>query len=632
MITGRTLGPVELMVDGAPAPAEMLWRKNLALLVYLARSPRRTRTRQHLMGLLWPDKPEPSARHSLREAVRVVRRCVGEEGVETSGDQIRLAGATELDVERLEELHGAGDWAAAASLVAGEFLEGFGVPEASGFEEWLAAERLAWRRRSVEVLVRQAECLLAMGDAARASELASRALGLDPLAEPAVQSAMKSLAISGDRAGALERYESHARRLKELGSIEPGAPLRVLADRVRQGRTWQIPAYLGAGRVEGAESRRAPLVGRGAEFKQVVDAWVAARDGHKAGVGVVLGDPGVGKTRLMEELLVRARLEGAFVAAMVVVPADRGEAWSGVYGLARALGDAAGLAGAQPPALAAFASQLPGWADRFGTQVRGVAPYTPGRALSEVVAAVCDAQPVVLALDDAHWLDDESLGALTSTLRDRASSPLFVVVGMSPQSDRPQLDALRTRIGRDLPGVTVPLSGLPETALKDLATWAFPRYTDAELDRVTRRVLVDSAGLPLLAVELLHAVAVGLDLAGTDAAWPRPFKTLDQTLPNDLPDAVLAAIRVGFRRLSKDAQHTLAALAVLGDRVETALVGRAAGLSGEALSGALDELEWQRWLMSDSRGYGFVARIVKDTVARDMLTPAQRQRVMERLG
>ncbi|MBA3496587.1 MAG: trifolitoxin synthesis, TfuA, partial [Gemmatimonadales bacterium] len=81
MIVCRTLGPVELTVDGAPAPAEMLWRKHLALLVYLARSPRLTRSREHLIGLLWADRTEAAARHSLSEALRVIRRHAGQSAV-----------------------------------------------------------------------------------------------------------------------------------------------------------------------------------------------------------------------------------------------------------------------------------------------------------------------------------------------------------------------------------------------------------------------------------------------------------------------------------------------------------------------------------------------------------------------
>ncbi len=209
-----------------------------------------------------------------------------------------------------------------------------------------------------------------------------------------------------------------------------------------------------------------------------------------------------------------------------------------------------------------------------------------------------------------------------------------MLITRAPHPPREELDQLCERIGRDLAGVAVRLTPLDRDALRRLAAWSLPTYGDAELDRVARRVAVDSAGLPLLAVELLHAVALGLDIqaAGGARAWPAEHRTLDQTMPGDLPDAVTAAIRVGFRRLSKDAQTVLAAASVLGDRVPAVALGRATGLEAERLSAALDELEWERWLAAESRGYSFVARVVRDAVARDMLTAGQRQRILEAAG
>src|SRR2546426_5943382 len=120
MIFCRTLGPVAVSVDGGSAPPELLWRKNLALLVYLARSPKRARAREHLIGLLWGDKPEGAARHSLNEAVRVLRRHAGDGGVETEAGQVRLGtGAGELDTERLGARLAAQDYRGAGELVAG---------------------------------------------------------------------------------------------------------------------------------------------------------------------------------------------------------------------------------------------------------------------------------------------------------------------------------------------------------------------------------------------------------------------------------------------------------------------------------------------------------------------------------
>ena len=116
MIVCRTLGPVELTVDGSAAPAELRWRKNLALLVYIAHSPKRTRTREHITGLLWGDKSDSAARHSLREAIRVLRRTLGEERLKTEHDQVQLSpDALELDTEQFQALEEAGDWEAARS-------------------------------------------------------------------------------------------------------------------------------------------------------------------------------------------------------------------------------------------------------------------------------------------------------------------------------------------------------------------------------------------------------------------------------------------------------------------------------------------------------------------------------------
>ena len=143
---------------------------------------------------------------------------------------------------------------------------------------------------------------------------------------------------------------------------------------------------------------------------------------------------------------------------------------------------------------------------------------------------------------------------------------------MVPHPKRPELDELRARIGRDLAGEAVRLRPLDRAALRRLAERMLPGYDRVAIDRVTRRVATDSAGMPLLAVELLRAVALGLDLGTISEAWPEPLRTLDQTLPGELPDAVVAAIRIGFRRLSPSAQRVLAAASVLGDLVAASLL------------------------------------------------------------
>src|SRR6266581_2828432 len=104
MIFCQTLGPPVVRLDDGSAPASLQWRKNLALLVYLARSPKRARRRDHLLGLLWGDQPQEKARASLNQVLLTLRSYVGP-ALESDKAEVRLTdGAVTLDVEQLDAL------------------------------------------------------------------------------------------------------------------------------------------------------------------------------------------------------------------------------------------------------------------------------------------------------------------------------------------------------------------------------------------------------------------------------------------------------------------------------------------------------------------------------------------------
>lgn len=630
MIVCRVLGPVEVTVDGLTAPPELLWRKHLALLLYLARSPKRARTREHLTGLLWPDKDESAARHSLNEALRVVRKAAGDDAIDTTAGQVRLAHqAVRLDAEDLELRAAQGEWAEAAAMVAGEFLEGFGLPGSGVFEDWLAAERRHWTERSTWVLLGLSDALLREGRTEAALSAARRADGLDPLNERAARAVMGASALLGDSVAALDHFARYTERhTREIGST-PGADIRMLADRIRAGSAGRTRPAAATRSAE--ERRRAPLVGRARELDQLLEHWERCQAGGGAAGLLLVGDSGTGKTRLLEEFLGRIRLTGGPTALVRAVEGDGEEAGGGLIGLARGgLLEAPGLPAASPAAIGMFAAQLPEWAERF-PRAGGGPEQTITAAFSTIVGAVVGEGPLLLAVDDAHWIDRVSLLGLLATLRDHARAPFCLLLSAADQPPRAELDELRHRLGGEVPGAVVELKPLDRESLRLLAAWYLPGHDAVALERVARRVGQDSAGIPFLAVELLSAIALGLDLGLGSAAWPEPFRTLSQTLPGDLPDSVVAALRIGFRRLSKDAQDVLSAAAVTGDRNTEAVLGRACGLEPAKVAAALDELEWQRWLESDARGYGFVARLAGQVVARDMVTPGQRDRFRARV-
>ena len=620
----RVLGPVRVTVAGADAPAELLWRKHVALLVYLARSPRRSRTREHLIGLLWSDRDERQARHSLSEALRVLRRALGDERLVADVDQVRLTpDAVALDCDRFAELCERSEWIAAAALVDGEFLEGLAIPEASDFENWLAVERAQWRARALDALVQGVAAALARGDAASAARVGLRAVALDRTSEPAARAAMRALTLAGDRAAALRVADELAHGLHDMLGTQVSEETARLVARVRDTRVGR--------RVVAAppDARpRPPLVSRSVELAMLTAAWQRARSG-RGQVVIVEGEPGEGKTRLIEELVAHARLDDASVAAARAVPAEQQAEWSALVGLlAGGLGDVPGLAGAPPEALAGLAA-LDG---DLRTRFRSPAPAAPvGDALGAVVSAVAAERPLLMVLDDVQWCDAATLNALPALARDTAARPVLLLLGLSrgsPEGER--LEELRARLGRDLEGTVVRLERFDAAALRELVRWALPRYDADDAERLTRRVERDTGGLPLLVVAMLEAVAAGFAPAPDAPAWPSPHRTLVDSLPGDLPPTIVGVVCRRYRALSEAAQQALGAAAALEERVDADRLARATGLDRASLEQALDALEWERWLVADARGYVFTAPIERAVLLQEMITPGQVRRYRDR--
>ena len=264
--------------------------------------------------------------------------------------------------------------------------------------------------------------------------------------------------------------------------------------------------------------------------------------------------------------------------------------------------DAPGIAGAPPAALAALAAAAAGMGGALSRRpfVRAGAAPSRGRWWRRWARPPPSSPSCSRSTTPSGWtpIPRSRSARCCATCRPAVT----LVLATAPYPPRPELDELRSRIGRDLEGgVITPSPARPGRAPASGRSDA-ARIRPAALDRVVRRVANDSAGLPLLAVELLRAVALGLDLGTISGAWPEPLRTLDQSLPGDLPDAVITAIRVASRRLTPAAQRVLVAAAVLGDLATPPVLERALGLSADEVARALDELEWHRWLTAEPRG------------------------------
>jgi DNA-binding SARP family transcriptional activator len=163
-------GSFRVALDGEPVTG-FVSDKARALLAFLAVEAERPHRRESLVGLLWPEYPEKSARANLRNVLANVRQVIGDRkadppflSIERQTIQFNPEADAQVDVtafteglelasaslpshaETIQELE------AAVALYQGGFLEGFSLPDSSAFEEWALLKREQLQRQALEAL------------------------------------------------------------------------------------------------------------------------------------------------------------------------------------------------------------------------------------------------------------------------------------------------------------------------------------------------------------------------------------------------------------------------------------------------------------------------------------------------
>jgi DNA-binding SARP family transcriptional activator/Tfp pilus assembly protein PilF len=238
MIELLTLGGLDLRASDARDVRPLLQQpKRCALLAYLALAgSQRFHRRDSLVAIFWPELDDSHARGALRQALRFIRRTLGDGVVTTRGEEeIGVdSGAVTVDARRFEQLCEADRPAEALALYRGDFLHGFFLSEASpAFDEWVDHERLRLRTMAAKSAWALAEERRDAGDFAGALEMARRAAAFSPDSEAETARVIALLDASGDRASALAAYDALARRLKTEFDTEPAPETRALIHDIR---------------------------------------------------------------------------------------------------------------------------------------------------------------------------------------------------------------------------------------------------------------------------------------------------------------------------------------------------------------------------------------------------------------
>jgi DNA-binding SARP family transcriptional activator len=204
-------------------------RHVLALLAILAETARPL-PRGRVAEMLWPETDEATVRARLRRLMHRLSEAAGRDAIVTAGETIGLDPGIAVDsrdfftlAEAGLRMRDAGTLRRATELHSAPFLDGFELPHAEGFSDWVLARRAELERLQARALRMLAEVDADAGDCDAAISAAARLLALDPLREQSHRLLMRLHARAGDA----DRLEAAFRHCVQVLADELGvAPSR----------------------------------------------------------------------------------------------------------------------------------------------------------------------------------------------------------------------------------------------------------------------------------------------------------------------------------------------------------------------------------------------------------------------
>jgi DNA-binding SARP family transcriptional activator len=598
-------------------------RKAEALLAYLALEGHRPLRRDHLAALLWSGAEPTSALASLRQCLSLIGKACGRGWVQGDGRELQLTAAHfTVDVPAFEAATSSADLdaqAAAGAAYRGELLAGLALDEPA-FDDWLRARRLRLQAQAVRLFERLGDGLQAAGRIEAALQATLRLLELDPLHEPAHRRLMRLQAGLGRRHAALRQYQVCVDVLRRELGTEPEPATRGLYHELLRMPAAQAGPTPGPQPAAAARPvHEAPLVGRADELAALLAALDAARAGQGRLV-LLLGEAGVGKTRLGDELAARAQdqrlrvLVGRCHESQRLLPLAP---WTDALRLAGVAADGALLA-ALAPWRADLASLLPELAPAAPPPVHeGSALARQARlyeALIQLLGRLVAASPTLLLIEDLHWADVPSMGLLGALARRAGGWPLLLVAS-ARQEDLAASPRLQ-QVLRELDAAPAGAMHLQRLPLQPLGREHTRRLVQAlrgggagPVDQLDERVWAISEGNPLVVVEAVRAAQ----------ASPADWRAAAPTLPERVRELILGQMQ----RLTPLARRVLALAALAGRETELPVLQHAAGLDLPRAAETVEELVRRRLLRLVGDAFDFSHARVRQAVSDTLLAPVR---------
>lgn len=211
-------------------PVEIRSRKSQAMLLFLALSPQMSSSRERVYGMLWPDVPLTQAQDSLRREVWTARRALNQSRCDVLvSSRLNLAlkpDCCRADIEELLAAAAGGGPIPEMMLSHARIADEIGAGLEDLMGEWLYIRRQEIHNRLAFAL--EARLAAGLPDLKTRLDVARALFKLDPTHELACQALMRSLAETGNRAGALQAYSELWNELGSQHDDEPSAATQAL--------------------------------------------------------------------------------------------------------------------------------------------------------------------------------------------------------------------------------------------------------------------------------------------------------------------------------------------------------------------------------------------------------------------
>ncbi|MFQ5794862.1 MAG: tetratricopeptide repeat protein [Candidatus Bipolaricaulia bacterium] len=654
------------------------WRghKAQALFKILLTEPGRPFTQDQLIDWLWPDTDPDKARHNLRSLITRVRRILEPElkrgpqsqyiltrpsgyGFNAQADCVIDSQAFEghlnqaRQLESKDQFEGAiQEYQQAVALHQGEFLA------EDRYEDWAIPHSERWQQIYLDALSQLAECHARLGQYRRAIARCNQILTVESYREGTYRLLMLYHYLNGDPDQAIRIYERFRTLLQQELNTEPLPETQQLYQQILDREILGIDdLYRPVSVVERTPIptllKRVPFVSREQEYGELVSHLEEVKNGSGRMV-LVFGEAGIGKTRLVEELIrygqhqhrVRA-LEGRChelnmsLSYQPLIDAIREE-------LPRLAHTPEVLQPINPLWLAEVADLVP--------ELRDLVPDLPDNSslplelkrnylfegLTQFLVGLAQAEGLlVLFLDDLHWVDPSTLDFLALFCARLVNYPILIV-GTYRSEEVEEVHPLIKLIQHgERQGVLhrYELDHLSEQAVDQLLSEMFPQF-----DRSFReRIYQETQGNPFFIVAVLqHLFEEGLLQVGEDGTWKSTVEkipTEDRARALMFPEMVKGVIQRRLMRLKAEERRLLQLAAVIGDRFELELLERAQGEAPRATLATLETLEGltQAQLLveqADNGGYAFAFSHDKiwEVVYYDEMSEARRKWLHRQVG